>query len=193
MQTTKDKIIDVVLSHIKSDSNINELTLTKIASEANIGKSTVYEHFHSKEEIIIETYKHLLNHYEQILTSPIVSEIFKEAFIEQLKKILIVMKDAKIIMEALLNQQQSAFMNIGDEIHKYASNIQERMNHRFIDIFAMGVKEGVISPIIANPYKGRVIQAIISGLIYQYVNDDFDISEKELFELICEHVLIILK
>ncbi|MFU8793496.1 MAG: TetR/AcrR family transcriptional regulator [Acholeplasmataceae bacterium] len=193
MQTTKDKIIDVVLSHIKSDSSISDLTLSKIATEANIGKSTVYEHFHSKEEIIIETYKHLLNNYEQILTSPIASEKFKEAFIEQLKKILIVMKDAKIIMDALLNQQQSAFMNIGDDIHKYASKIQERMNHRFIDIFEMGVKEGVISPLIAHPHKGRVIQALISGLIYQYVNDDFDVTEEALFELICEHVLLVLR
>jgi len=192
MQTTKEKILSVVISHIKNQTNLEQLTLSKIANEANIGKSTVYEHFSSKEEVIVQTYIHLLQEYEEILTAPLIAQNFKSAFIEQLEKILRVMKDGRIVMEALLNQQQSAFVNIHDKIHCYASKIQEKMESRFESIFTKAVIEGIVSPLRTNIHEKRVIQAIISGLIYQYVNEDFDISENDLFTLIYEQVLLIL-
>jgi AcrR family transcriptional regulator len=192
MLTTKEKILNVVVEHIKNQTNLEQLTLSKIAAEANIGKSTVYEHFDSKEEVIIQTYIYLLQEYEIILTAPLVSQDFKSAFIEQLKKILTVMKDGRIIMEALLNQQQSAFVNVHDKIHCYASKIQEKMEGRFEFIFTQAVLEGIVLPTRKDVHEKRVIQAIISGLIYQYVNEDFDITEEGLFTLIYDYVLIVL-
>ncbi|MBE0701099.1 MAG: hypothetical protein IH571_05380, partial [Acholeplasmataceae bacterium] len=70
--------------------------------------------------------------------------------------------------------------------------IQNQMNKRFEDIFIIGVKEGIVHPKTAKPYTREVISAIISGLLYQYVNDDFDISENDLFNLILNQTLRVL-
>jgi AcrR family transcriptional regulator len=192
MQTTKDRILQSVIEFIKEPDNLEQITLSKIAKKAGIGKSTVYEHFSSKEAIIIETYKHLLKHYEQILIEPLVTETFKSQFIEQLEKILYVMKDARKIMETLLSQSEHAFSNIHKDIQIHAKHIQQQMNLRFESIFTKAIKEGIITSKTDHPHKGRVVQAIISGLLYQYVNEDFVIDQDSLFKLIYDNIIVVL-
>lgn len=193
MQSTKDKILTVLVSYIKEGVNLDSISLSKIASEAEIGKSTVYEHFANKEEMICETYKYLLNQYENILTSDINSMDFKGAFIEQIQKILFVMKDAKTLMDAIMNNHHDAFMRFDDSIPIHMKQIQEKMNERFTGIIYLGVVEGVLEPKEPKPYIRNVIQAIVSGLLYQYVNKEIDISENDLCELVFTHVLQLLK
>ncbi|MDI6452780.1 TetR/AcrR family transcriptional regulator [Peloplasma aerotolerans] len=193
MQTTKDKILSIVISHIKDGSNLINVSLAKIASEAEIGKSTVYEYFNSKEELISETYMYLLKHYESILTSDIEQMDFKGAFIEQIKKILVVMKDARSIMDAIMNHQQGSFIGFGKNIEVCIHGIQKKMEERFESIIKLGLIEGVIEYKEPKPYVKNVIQAVISGLLYQYVNLEMYIEEDELFELIYHQVLLFIK
>jgi AcrR family transcriptional regulator len=60
MISTKNKILNAVVSHIKDGDNPKQITISMIAAEAEIGKSTVYEHFSSKEDMVSETYFYLL-------------------------------------------------------------------------------------------------------------------------------------
>ena len=193
MQSTKDKILSVLVSYIKEGVNLDGISLSKIASEAEIGKSTVYEHFANKEEMICETYNYLLSQYEDILTSDINSMDFKGAFIEQIQKILFVMKDAKTLMDAIMNNHHDAFMRFDDSIPKHMKKIQEKMNERFTGIIYLGVVEGVLEAKEPKPYIRNVVQAIVSGLLYQYVNKEIEINEKDLCELIFTHVVKLLK
>ncbi|PKK88116.1 MAG: hypothetical protein CVV62_02225, partial [Tenericutes bacterium HGW-Tenericutes-7] len=128
MLTTKDKILSVMIDHIKKETDIKNMSLSQIAIEAEIGKSTVYEHFTSKEDLILETYMFLLKHYEKILTSDIEKMDFKGAFIEQMSKITFVMKDAKMIMNAIMNNHQQAFPSFSKEIDLCVKNIQHVMD-----------------------------------------------------------------
>ncbi len=41
MSQTKDKIIHVLVDHIKQGNNLNDISLAQIAHAADIGKSTV--------------------------------------------------------------------------------------------------------------------------------------------------------
>ena len=193
MQTTKEKLLSVLVSYIKEGVNLDGISLSTIASEAEIGKSTVYEYFASKEEMICETYIYLLSQYEDILTSDIESMDFKGAFIEQIQKILFVMKDAKSLMDAIMNSHHDAFMRFDESIPKHMSQIQEKMNERFSGIIYLGVVEGVIEQKEPKPYIRNVIQAVVSGLLYQYVNKEIEIGEDDLCELIFTHVLQLLK
>lgn len=193
MMSTKDKILSAVITHIKEGDNLEQITISKIAAEAEIGKSTVYEHFSSKEDMVSETYIYLLNHYESILMSDIQNMDFKTAFIEQVEKILFVMKDAKIIMEAIMNYNQAAFIHHGKQLETCATDLRDKMKDRFISIFKLGIIEGVLEPKVPKPYTPYVIQALISGLLFQYVNEAIDISEEELYELIYDQTLDIVK
>lgn len=193
MMSTKDKILSAVITHIKEGDNLEQITISKIAAEAEIGKSTVYEHFSSKEDMVSETYIYLLKYYETILMSNIQNMSFKNAFFEQIEKILFVMKDAKIIMNAIMNFDQESFIHQGKQLEENAAGIRDKMKDRFSSIFRLGIIEGIIEPKVPKPYTGHVVQALISGLLFQYVNEAIDIDEKELYELIYEQTLEIVK
>ncbi len=193
MQSTKDKILSAVLSHIKEGDNLEQITISKIANEAEIGKSTVYEHFSSKEDMILETYHFLLDEYDHILSADSNFTDFKGAFIEQIKRVLFVMKDAKIIMNAIMNFDQESFLSYGKQLESCTNDIRDKMRVRFEIIIRMGITEGIIKPKPPRPHIGKVIQAIISGLLFQYVNGAIDIEENDLFELIYENTLGIIK
>ena len=50
LKSTKDKILDCTIEMLKA-GNVDTISMSKIALNANIGKSTIYEHFSSKEDI----------------------------------------------------------------------------------------------------------------------------------------------
>lgn len=189
MSQTKDKIIQVLVEHIKQGTNLNEISLSKVAQEAEIGKSTVYEHFKNKEEMISSTYAYLLHKYQQILLEPIVMASFKEAFIAQIKRILCVMSDAKSIMDAIMNTQLDGIPSLNLEHQKLMENIQEQMNLRFTDIMTLGIQSNEIQVQNITSFTKNIIQALISGLLLQYVKGEMDLNDDGICELVFNQVL----
>ena len=189
MSQTKDKIIQVLVEHIKQGKNLNEISLSKVAQEAEIGKSTVYEHFKNKEEMISSTYAYLLHKYQQILLEPIVMASFKEAFIAQIKRILCVMSDAKSIMDAIMNTQLDGIPSLNLEHQKLMENIQEQMNLRFTDIMTLGIQSNEIQVQNITPFTKNIIQVLISGLLLQYVKGEMDLNDDGICELVYQQVL----
>lgn len=188
MQTTKDRILSAVVSYIK-EGLTDQISLAKIASDAEIGKSTVYEHFKSKEEMIEETYRYLLSQYESILLKDISKMTFKGAFIEQLERNLIVMEDARTIMDMLMNHHADQFYKFGKSLEPKVLELQSKIASRFESIMKLGVIEGIIAPRIPKPYDRYVIQAIMTGLMFQYVNQKMEIERDQLLELIYHEVI----
>jgi AcrR family transcriptional regulator len=189
MSQTKDKIIQVLVEHIKQGTNLNEISLSKVAQEAEIGKSTVYEHFKNKEEMISSTYAFLLNKYQQILLEPIIMDSFKSSFIAQIKRILCVMSDAKSIMDAIMNTQLDGIPSLSLEHQKLMENIQTQMNLRFTEIMTLGIQSSEIQARNISPFTKNIIQALISGLLLQYVKGEIDLDDDGVCELVYQQVL----
>ena len=189
MSSTKDKIIQVLVEHIKQGSNLNDLSLSKIAHEAEIGKSTVYEHFKSKEDMISSTYAYLLNQYKSILLEPIEMVDFKSSFKAQILRILFVMRDAKNIMDAIMDIQLDGIPSLKQEHQTLMENIQIEMNARFIEIMKLGIQSGEFDPTKMNPYAKYIIQSLISGLLLSYLKEDMGLSEDGITDLIYNQVL----
>lgn len=189
MMSTKDKIIDVLVSNIKAGKNLQELSLSQIANEALIGKSTVYEYFKSKEEMISSTYVYLLEQYECILLKPLVAQTFEKAFMEQLSNILVVMRDAKQIMDAIMNLNYQNLPLITQEHKELMIKIQNNMSDRFEAIISIGVKEGLIDLKQIKPTSKVVVQALIQGILLQFINQETDLTEASVCELILVQTL----
>lgn len=191
---TKDKIIKVVIDYIKQDKDVNQIPLSEIAKKANIGKSTVYEYFENKEALIQDTYMYLLNYYEQQILKPLKEKTFKKAFIEQISKILGAMKDAKRLVETMLNNHnQINFLN-NQVVEEKMNEISNHMEKRFLEIFKIGVLEKYIpDDIKESPTRGYVIQALITGLLFQFINKQTDLTEEALLDLIYVEVYKALK
>lgn len=189
MSQTKHRIIQVLVEHIKQGNNLNELSLSKIAQEAEIGKSTLYEHFKNKEEMISSTYAYLLEQYKQILLQPIEMTTFKRTFTIQIERILCVMKDAKSIMDAIMNIQLEGIPTLKQEHQALMETIQVEMNLRFIEIMKLAIDSHEIDPTKLHPHVKYVIQALISGLLLAYIKEDMNLSDEGICELIYNQVL----
>jgi AcrR family transcriptional regulator len=192
MSQTKDKIIQVLVEHIKQGTNLNDVSLSKIAQEAEIGKSTVYEHFKNKEEMISSTYAYLLKKYECILLENIPMLDFKTAFITQINRILCVMMDAKSIMDAIMNIQLDGIPTLKLEHQNLMEHIQVQMNTRFTEIMQLGIVEQKINLSNVTPFTKHIIQALISGLLLQYVKKEIDLTDEGICELVFEQVIKVL-
>ncbi|MDY0210986.1 MAG: TetR/AcrR family transcriptional regulator [Acholeplasma sp.] len=189
MSVTKDKLIAVVIEHIKAGSNLNEISLSKIANEAEIGKSTVYEHFSSKEDMISSTYAYLLKQYRFILLEEVPRESFELAFKTQIKRILYVMREAKHLMDAIMKNTSEIVPHLMPEHQCLMEEIQAQMTTRFESIFAMYQLENTLKESDFNPYSKHIIQALISGLMVQYVQETLVIDEEPLCDLLLEQVV----
>ncbi len=193
MQLAKDKLLSVLVSYIKEGKDLEDIALSTIAKEAEIGKSTVYEYFSSKDEMIEETYRYLLKHYEDILLADVDLMDFESAFKEEIKRSLIVMKDAQTLMEAIMKHPSTKMMRLNHELKDEIKRIQDAMQKRFESIMRVGVIEQKIPARVPQPHKRYVIQALISGLMFQYVHQEIDVSEDELISLIYQEVINTLK
>ncbi|CCV66489.1 Transcription regulator, TetR-like [Paracholeplasma brassicae] len=190
MIQTKDKIIEVVVNHIKDGSNLSELSLNQIAKEANIGKSTVYEYFKSKDEMISNTYLYLLQTYEGILLTDLIEGDFNEQMRFQLSLILKVMRDAKQLMDAIMNQSIKEVPFLSRVHEERIKVIQSNMTDRFNRIFEKGILDNQI--LVPRKEHKYVVQALISGLILQQANNDMKMNDEEALEFTLEQLKKIL-
>ncbi|MCD4827551.1 MAG: TetR/AcrR family transcriptional regulator [Acholeplasmataceae bacterium] len=187
---TKDKIIEVIIDYIKQDIDVSQISLSEIAKKADIGKSTVYEYFENKESLICDTYMFLFDYYEQEILKPLNETTFKKAFIEQVRRILNAMKDAKHLVETMMKQQSNETHFKNELIDKKINDVSIHMEERFIEIMRLGLAEGLISGAIKETKtRGYVIRALISGLSFQYINMQTDLSEEGILSLIYDEVL----
>lgn len=192
MLTTKDKILDAIIAYIKEEPSLDHVSMTQIAQRAGIGKSTVYDYFETKDALVEEAYLYLIEKYSKTLLSEIPEQTYKEALIHQLKNILTVMKDAKLIMDAIMNADKNMGLFNFKVCQTKIMSIRADMGKRFSEIFRLGYKEGNLDN-LKKPYLPNVIQAIISGLMFQYVNNKMIISEEDLMNLIYEELTKIIK
>jgi AcrR family transcriptional regulator len=191
MQPTKTKILDVMISYIKNGENVNNIAIAKIAQEADIGKSTIYEYFENKKALIEETYFYLLNRYETILMQEVKDVEFKTALMRQLSWILDVVIDAKSIMEVLLGAQNDLAFIKFETCSSKIKKMQDGMEDRFIEIIKIGLNSGEIK-YINRPYQNNIIQSLITGLMFQYVDGVMDITREALLELIYTEIIRVL-
>lgn len=185
--TTKDKILDVVVSYIKQGV-ISSISLAQIASDADVGKSTLYEYFKSKDEMIVETYQYLIKEYEKILLSPLTKTTYQDMMIEQLEHILTVMTEATTLMQTIMSQGQMTIFEIPKCMETSMITMKQKIDERFKFIFDQGIIEDKIRFTNPNPYLKHLIQAMMTGLMIQYVNKEIEISKEALLHLIFHQI-----
>ena len=191
--STKDRIIEVLADLIRNDENISDISISKIAELADIGKSTVYEHFESKESLIKETYRYLSEVYRKRILAPLEGRTFEKAFKELTIRIMRSAQEANDLMMGILSDGISVKMMPKKDIEDMMSGIQEDVQKVYLDIIKMGVMEGIIRPNPAEAKeKGHVIRALTIGLTMQYINDKIDLTETDAINYIYKYTLLVL-
>nr|WP_225877843.1 TetR/AcrR family transcriptional regulator [Alkalibacter mobilis] len=137
---------------------ISEITIAEIAKHSNIGPSTFYVHFDSKEEALLYSYR------------------FGDKFIEQID-----LKGLSIVEQITLILSTQLSMQIGYEDiqrHIYISQLkhydayffsEDRPIYRILnDLIQKGQNEGTITSAVSSRDMVRKLLRFTRGLMFEY-------------------------
>jgi len=174
----KDEILGAVISKIQEEGFSTDLTISQIAKKVDIGKSTIYEYFKTKDDIFKEALLKISSDSINAIISVdnIESMSFEEAFKVQFKKILEVSYKSRLIYQVFskdfIHRMPSS---IKEDLKQRISGTRETIENRFIMIFIKGTEEGLLRKNI-NPSESLVFSSLIVGAIFRYSNSTVEIS-----------------
>ena len=174
----KDEILAAVISKFQEEGFSTDLTISQIAHIVNIGKSTIYEYFKTKDDVFKEALLKISKEsIEEIININNIENMnFEEAFKVQFSKILEVSLKSRMIYQIFSK----------DFIHRMPETIREELKQkiddtrviiekRFFLIFIKGIEEKLLN-IDLNPSSNLVFSSLIVGAIFRYSNSDLKVT-----------------
>lgn len=181
----KDEILDALIDIFRTKGVGSDFTISELAKKVNIGKSTIYEYFSTKDDIMKESI------YRVIETS--VSSVFEKqnikhdsfeiAFKEEMKFIIGLALNSKFLFAFITPEfKQQLPEHMRADIMERMQSVANHYEKTFRDIFLKGVEEGVLSKdnLLIN---SLLVSSLITGSVMRLGNaktdtfDQLDIDE----------------
>ena len=185
-QATKDKIIDCTVEMLKA-GDIDTISMSKIASNANIGKSTIYEYFPSKEELVKTALKRVVDIALDDFLSVKMGKTLYESYYNHMKKGLEIAYDA-IKLVGYPSTNNISFMN-KEEINEMVSGALLPVFERLVEIYNQGVEEKTIVQKRDFSTKLYILAGFFKGMLLEKFKHN--IPDEEFIEDLYENVLIL--
>ena len=168
--------------------------MSELADCVDIGKSTLYEYFSNKDEIIkAAIVKYVESSIDSVdISSELVALNFEDAFKKQLEVLLIVASDSRSVLETLTSGFiQKLPESMKEEIKTKMEGIRQLMFERFSSFFIKGMQEGVI-PLETDLAKGYIVTSLVVGSIFTFSDSRNKLSVDTVIHEIYEAILKIL-
>jgi len=170
----KDQIINALIDRFSQEGFNIDFTMSELANDVNIGKSTIYEYFSNKDEVLKEA---LITYVHQIIADiHVVKNLddytFEEAFKAQLKALFEAGFKSRTVMETFTPR----FMkNLPDEVRvdikKNMEISREIISKRFVSFFEKGIREGILN--LENSLNNAiVVRSLIVGAVMNFSDPD---------------------
>ena len=185
-QVTKNKILDCTIEMLKN-SDMDTLSMSKIANKAEIGKSTIYEYFPSKEELVKSALKREIDISLEDFLSVKMGNTLYESYYAHMKKGLEIAEDA-IKLVGYPNYNNISFMN-KDEINEMVSGALLPVFERLTEIYFQGIEEKTITPKRDFETKLYVLAAFFKGMLLEKYKHN--IPDEEFMEDLYENLLVL--
>ena len=170
----RDEILDAVISKFQEEGFSTDLTISQIAKSVDIGKSTIYEYFKTKDDVFKEAlFKISKNNIEDVINLKGIEEMcFEEAFKTQLSMILDVSCKSRLIYQVFSKDFIHRMpVSIKEDLKQKMEDTREIIEQRFTLIFIKGVQENLLS-ITRDPLNTMVFSSLIVGAILRYSGSD---------------------
>lgn len=167
----KDEILDALIEIFRSEGISHDFTISQLAKKADIGKSTIYEYFKTKNEILRQAICRVVDTSIDVLKNhTIVDGNFESHFKGELKNVL----NAALNSRFLFNLVSPSFGKMFPEEHKEdmrekMKDVTEYYNTRFAQIFGKGVEEGLLNPELLLDNQ-MIVTSLVTGSIFRLVN-----------------------
>lgn len=185
----RGKILEAAIT-VFAKRGIANTKITDIAEAAQIGKGTIYEYFHSKDQIFIDAFFHVMKKTENIIkkrlshkADPIeklrsLFDAWKEVFSSDFKDYMEIVLD--FWAEGIRNKDKTATFNlkkIYDDNRKFTK-----------DILDEGVAKGKFKPMNTH-IVASIILGAMDGEMVQWITDPHIFELEESFDTMFEIIL----
>jgi len=162
-QEKKNQVLEATFNLINTDAGIENVTMDEIARHSNVGKTTIFKYFGSKENLIHEVFKYFLTQ---------MGESAREIMAENrpFEETLIAMSQNKInylekIDKRFYLELMDYFTKKDDEglslmMRQYAESSFSLM----LDLFHRGRKEGKVDLKYSDEFLLVYFQALVEGI-----------------------------
>ncbi len=185
----REKILETAIT-VFAKRGIANTKITDIAEAAQVGKGTIYEYFHSKDQIFIDAFFHVMEKTENIIKKRISS---KADPIETLKSVFdagkeVFSSDFKDYMEIVLDFWAEGIRNKDNAATFSLKKIYDD-NRRFTkDILDEGVVKGKFKPMNTH-IVASIILGAMDGEMVQWITDPHIFELEESFDTMFEIIL----
>lgn len=162
-QEKKNQVLEATFHLMNTDAGVENITMDDIAKNANVGKTSIFKYFGSKENLIHEVFKYFLNK---------IGETAKEIMAENkpFEETLIAMSQNKINYLEKINKQ--FYLDLMDFVTKKGDDGLSLMMKQYtkesynimLDLFHRGRKEGKVDLKYSDEFLMLYFQAIVEGI-----------------------------
>lgn len=162
-QEKMNQVLEATFNLINTDQGIENLTMDDIAKYSNVGKTSIFKYFGSKENLIHEVFKHYLNNMGETAR-----EIMREN--KPFEETFIALTQNKI--KCLDKVNKRFYLDLMDYLTKKSDNglslIMEQYTKEsfgiMLDLFHRGRKEGKIDLKYSDEFLMLYFQALVEGI-----------------------------
>lgn len=182
----REEILDALIEILSNKGISSNFTMKEIASKVNIGKSTIYEYFETKDDLLNQAVCRLV---ETGITTVFAREDkLSGNFETEFKKELYILFSMSLDSSNILNMLSPTIeekMNFGHnaEIMNQIGKVRNHYNQRFEAIFNKGVSEGLFAKSDIG-FKNLLISSLIVGSIIRISNSDVEFDKSYLSDYI---------
>ena len=187
----RNEILDAVISKFQEEGFSTDLTISQIANIVDIGKSTIYEYFKTKDDVFKEALLKISNeNIEEVLNIENIEEMsFEDAFKAQFSKILDVSCRSRLIYQIFSKDFIHRMpVSIREELKQMMDETRKTIEQRFVLIFYKGINEKLVN-IESDPESNLVISSLVVGAIIRYSNSNQEVKLENFVDKIYDTVL----
>lgn len=190
----KEQILDVLIDSFLVKGFSTDFSLSELAENVGIGKSTLYEYFSNKDEILKEAViKYVKASIDKVTMLEGIGDLgFENAFKKQMKVLLETASESRTILETLSpNFVQKLPDSMRDEMKAKMEEIRQLIQLKFMELFISGAKEGLFKGEL-NPRKGTIVTSLVVGTLFTLSDPRSKVNTDEAIEDVYDTVLQIL-
>lgn len=166
----KEDILDALGDIIQAKGINANFTISELAHKVDIGKSTIYEYFKTKDELLseamIRVFKNAMEQIEERRLDP--SKSFEESLKDELSFAFDLATGSSYIFKFLTPDFRDTIpSNMKGQFAEYMRKTTKQYEELFRNLVAKGIEEGVLKPGNLS-VQAALFASIVSGSI-QYV------------------------
>lgn len=191
----RDEILDVLVEQFKIKGFNSDFTMSELADCVNIGKSTIYEYFGNKDDIIkAAVIKYMQISIDSVDLGEELNQLsFENVFKNQLSVILKIANQSRTLLEALSpGFIQKLPDSMRDEMKAKMESTRNKLQKRFQSFFLKGIEEGIINPNV-DPSKGSIVTSLVVGTIITFSSSNTTTSLEDVVNNVYDSVVTLLQ